>query len=305
MIQKMNTALTPFVKLVLALLSVYLVWGSTYLGMKVAMEHLPPIFTASFRYTIAGILFFCVAMLMGIGWPTREQLLSSMWVGFLLAGFGNSAVALALSHMPSGLVAVLCALVPLLMTMINWLFFDKKRPTNISILGLLIGFLGVLYLVNPFGDSTQTPFWPTLIVFGGCVAWAWGSIQSPYLNQPHPLQSTGIQLVTGGIFSLFISIGVEHHQLELLAKTDVRFWKAMLYLIFIGSGVGYTAYVWLLQHASPRLTATYAYVNPVVAIFLGWIILNEQLTFQSVVSSSIVLTGVALMIAGKRVTSKA
>ena len=257
-------------------------------------------FTAGFRYTIAGILFFGVAAFSGIPLPTRRQFLASAWVGFLLAGLGNCAIAFALKTMPSGLVSVLCALVPLLMALIDWFFFSGTKPNKLSAMGLILGLFGILYLVNPFSASTQTPILPTLLVFGGCFAWAWGTVQAPHLSQTHPLQATGIQLFTGGIFSLLVSAATEHHQIEQLMQGDTRFWVAMSYLIFIGSGIGYTAYVWLMQHAPPRLTATYAYVNPVVAMFLGWFVLHEQLTSQSILSSGIVLVGVALMVAAKK-----
>lgn len=157
-------------------------------------------------------------------------------------------------------------------------------------------------LLNPFQQISQqeVPVLVALIVFLGSIAWAFGSLKSPYLVLPNSLQSTAIQMIVGGCFSLIMSIVFETNQLQAFHNMTTETYLAMTYLVLIGSYVGYTAYVWLINHALPQLTATYAYVNPVVAIFLGWIFLDERLTSRSMLASAIILAGVVMMTLGRK-----
>lgn len=289
-------------KIYIALGIVYIVWGSTYLGVKFALHTLPPMLVSCTRFLIGGSLLFAFTLLRGQGMPTLQETRNAAFIGVLLSGIGNCAVAYALMKMPSGLVALLVATLPAWMILLDFLFFSNEKPSIIGTIGLVLGLVGMAVLLNPSQQVGQqeVPVFPALIVFLGSIAWAFGSLKSPYLVLPNSLQSTAIQMVVGGCFSLTMSIIFEKNQLQAFQNMTTETYLAMIYLVFIGSYVGYTAYVWLINHAPPQLTATYAYVNPVVAIFLGRIFLDERLTSRSMLASSIILAGVAMMTLGRK-----
>ena len=289
-------------KIFIALGVVYVVWGSTYLGVKFAIEVLPPMLISCTRFLIGGSLLFLFTLLRGDGMPSMKHMRNAAFIGVLLSGIGNCAVAYALQTMPSGLVALLVATLPAWMILLDFLFFSKEKPSFLASTGLVLGLVGMVFLLNPTQQIGQreVAIFPALIVFGGSLAWAFGSIKSPYLSLPKSLQSTAIQMTVGGCFSLTMSFIFEKNQINALQSMTQQTYLAMIYLIIMGSYVGYTAYVWLINNAPPQLTATYAYVNPVVAIFLGWIFLNERLTSRTLAASAIILVGVMLMTFGRR-----
>ncbi|MCU0339709.1 MAG: EamA family transporter [Spirosomaceae bacterium] len=289
------------------LLAVYIIWGSTFLGVKYAIEVIPPLLNNALRFLIGGVVLFGFTLLQRKGNPTLKQWLSAAWVGVLLSGIGNCAVAYAIRFMPTGLVALMVATLPGWMVTIDYLFFGKQKPSWLTITGLAIGLVGMYILLNPLEAVSQreVPLWPAFLILLGSVTWAWGSIQSPYLDMPSQAQTTAIQMLAGGLFSLLMSFLAEPNALATLSQMTLKTYLSLGYLIFIGSFVGYSAYVWLLHHAPPSLTATYAYVNPIVAMILGWIFIGETLTSRALVASTVVLTGVVLITVGRRVSSKA
>lgn len=293
-------------KIFIALGVVYVVWGSTYLGVKFAIEVLPPMLVSCTRFLIGGTLLFIFTLLRGEGFPSMKHIRNAAFIGVLLSGVGNCGVAYALQFMPSGLVALLVATLPAWMILLDFLFFSNQKPTFIGSIGLVLGLVGMAFLLNPAQQIGQreVSLFPAIIVFIGSVAWAFGSLKSPYLSLPRSLQSTAIQMIVGGCFSLTMSFVFEKNQMQALQSMTQQTYLAMIYLIIVGSYVGYTAYVWLINNAPPQLTATYAYVNPVVAIFLGWIFLDERLTSRSMIASAIILVGVILMTLGRRKKAK-
>lgn len=294
------------VKLWVNLLLVYIVWGSTFLGVRYAIEVLPPLMTNTIRFLIGGTIFFVFTLLKGYGIPSLKQWLSAAWVGVLLSGIGNCAVAYAIGFMPTGLVALLVATLPGWMVGLDYYFFAKQKPSWITVVGLGLGLVGMYILLNPLGQlsNREIPLFPAFLVFIGSITWAWGSLQSPYLEMPPRMQTTAIQMLGGGVFSLIMSLLLEPTGMTALSKIDDRTYAALAYLIIMGSFVGYSAYVWLLHHAPPTLTATYAYVNPVVAVILGWIFVNEKLSNRSLIASLVVLVGVVLISVGRKVSVK-
>ncbi|MFN8345133.1 MAG: EamA family transporter [Spirosomataceae bacterium] len=292
------------VKIWINLFLVYVIWGSTFLAVRYAIEVLPPLLTNAIRFLLGGLVFFLFTLLRGYKIPTAKQWLSAAWVGLLLSGVGNCAVAYAIGFMPSGLVALLVATLPGWMIGLDYYFFAKQKPSWITIIGLAVGLVGMYVLLNPFGQlqHREIPLFPAFLVFIGSITWAWGSLQSPYLDMPPRMQTTAIQMLGGGVFSLVLSLWLEPDGMAQLAQMGVRTYAAMAYLIVIGSFVGYSAYVWLLHHAPPALTATYAYVNPVVAIVLGAIFVQERLSARSLIASLVVLTGVVLITVGRKMT---
>jgi len=288
-------------KLIIALGLVYVVWGSTFLGMKFAIQVLPPMMVSCLRFFTGGIFLFLFTLLRGYKLPTMKEAQNAAFIGLLLSGIGNCVVAFALQFMPSGLVALLVATLPAWMIMLDYWLFSKTKPTAIGLVGLLVGLVGMVYLLNPTQiGQREVAIFPALLVFAGSVAWAYGSLKSPYLSLPKPLQSTAIQMTAGGSFSLLMSFLFEKNQLQAFQSMTQQTYLAMLYLIIIGSYVGYSAYLWLINNAPPQLTATYAYINPVVAIFLGWLFIDERLTARSLTASAIILLGVILMTLGRR-----
>ena len=294
-------------KLIIALGLVYVVWGSTFLGMKYAIEVLPPMMVSCLRFLTGGLLLFIFTLWKGYGIPPMSQIRGAVLVGIMLSGIGNCTVAFALRFMPSGLVALLVATLPAWMIMLDFWFFSKTKPTLIGLIGLIVGLFGMVYLLditNPANTANrEVAIFPALLVFAGSVAWAYGSLKSPYLSLPRPLQSTAIQMIAGGVFSLTMSLIFEDNHVQAIKNMTFETYMAVIYLIVIGSYVGYSAYLWLINNAPPQLTATYAYINPVVAFFLGWIFKGELLTTRSLIASAIVLIGVILMTIGRRKNS--
>lgn len=293
-------------KLWINLLLVYVIWGSTFLGVRYALETLPPLLTNTIRFLVGGVLLFGFTLLRGYGVPSLKQWLSAAWVGVLLSGIGNCAVAYAIGYMPSGLVALLVATLPGWMVGLDYYFFARQKPSWITLLGLGVGLVGMYILLNPFGQgpTREIPLWPAFMVFIGSITWAWGSLQSPYLDMPPRMQTTAIQMLGGGMFSLIMSLALEPNMGDALSHINTQTYFALAYLIVMGSFVGYSAYVWLLHHAPPTLTATYAYVNPVVAIVLGALFVHEVPSSRSLVASAVVLAGVVLITLGRRFSVK-
>jgi drug/metabolite transporter (DMT)-like permease len=281
---------------------VYIVWGSTFLGVKYAIEVVPPLMVSTIRFLIGGGLLFLFCTLRGYPLPSWRQARSAAWIGMLLSGFGNSAVAYALRFMPSGLVALLVATLPVWMSVLDFYFFSKQKPSKLTALGLVIGLLGMCILLNPFDvtGNRDVSLWPAFLVFGGSVAWAWGSLQAPYLDTPPQLQATAIQMIAGGVVALTLSLLTEPQGIASLSQMNTQTYVAIGYLMLMGSFVGYNSYVWLINNAPPALVSTYAYVNPVVAILLGWLLMGETLSLRTLEASAVVLVGVVLITVGRR-----
>ncbi|MGX5819184.1 EamA family transporter [Chitinophaga lutea] len=292
--------------LITALALVYVLWGSTFLGVKIGTEILPPFLLSGLRFLLAGSLMLAWGL-----WrekkPSLRECANAALVGVLLIGIGNATVALALSVMPSGMVAMLIATLPAWIIILDWLFFARRMPSALTFAGLLMGFAGLYYIFDPLSifhapppEAKHVPLWPIPLLMLGCVAWAYGSLKSPRMQMPTPAVSSAIQMLAGMGSTFALSLCLEQGQGEALAAMNTRVWTAIIYLVTCGSLVGFTAYTWLVNNAPPQLTATYAYVNPVVAIFLGWLVLDERLSGHAMIGSAIVIAGVVLMTLKKK-----
>lgn len=293
--------------LILALGLVYILWGSTFLGMKIGTEVLPPFFLSALRFILAGSIMLAFGFWKEKEMPSRRQWINASIVGVLLIGIGNSSVALAVTVMPSGMVALFIAALPAWFITLDWAFFSKKKPKALTAWGLFLGFAGLFYIFDPFHlftagtpASRSIPLWPIPLLTFGSVAWALGSLLSPRMDMPRQMTASGIQMLAGMLVSVILSAALETNEWHQFFNMTARSWTAVIYLVVLGSLVGFTAYSWLVNHAPPQLTATYAYVNPVVAIFLGWLILDEALSAQSLTGSAIVIAGVVLMTLRKK-----
>jgi drug/metabolite transporter (DMT)-like permease len=287
-------------KLIIALLLIYLIWGSTFLGVKVAIESFEPIFTSSIRFIVAGFGFILFSMLKGWKSVSRKQLINATFIGILLSGVGNSSLAYGIKYISTGIVSIIAATIPLLIFLFNYLFFERKKPSTVAIIGLLLGFLGMIILVNPFQNvSDSLPMIPILVIGMGTISWAYASLKNKELDLPkNSIQSAGIQMFAAGIFNLLISILMENNQFYALQHFSARSAWAIVYLIFIGSYIGYSAFLWLINNAPVPLVSTYAFVNPIVAFILGYLFLGEQLSAISIIASCIILIGVVLITIG-------
>jgi drug/metabolite transporter (DMT)-like permease len=285
-----------------ALTVVYVVWGSTYLAIRVLDRSAPPLLAMGARFLAAGLLlaaFLAVRHGPGILRVAPRRIAAAAAVGVLLLAGGNGAVAVAEQAIPSGLAALLVAAVPLWLVCLRLLSGDT--PRRLTIIGTALGFAGIALLTLPGGHPAGTALWGVLTVLGGSVSWATGSFASQRLPVPsHPFVATAYEMLAGGAVMLAGgAVSGETARLH-LAAIPVSGWMALGYLIAFGSLVAFSAYVWLLGHAPLSLTATYAYVNPVVAVVLGALILSERVTWPILLGGAIVVAGVGLVVSVER-----
>lgn len=273
---------------------VYLVWGSTYLAIAVMVETMPPLLGAGARFVVAGAVMLAVLAARRSVRLTRGHLLSALLVGTLLMG-ANAVVTVAEQEVPSGLAALLIASIPLWVIVMRRL--AGERVSGRSVAAVLVGFVGVALLLKPGEQSGEA----TLLGLSACVfaavMWAGGSFASPRVRLPaDPLVSTGWQMLLGGLVCLAAGLAAGEAPDVDPAAFSARSVVALAYLIAFGSWVAFTAYAWLLQNAPISKVSTYAYVNPVVAIVLGWLVLDEVVTPVTLVGAAIIVVSVALVI---------
>jgi drug/metabolite transporter (DMT)-like permease len=285
-------------RLALAFAAIYLVWGSTYLAIRYAIETIPPFLMAGTRFLVAGSALYLWSRLTGAARPPKGAWAATAVTGILMLAVGNGAVTWSEQRISSGIAALLVASVALWMVLLEFLRKNGTRPTRLSILGLLIGFGGVGLLVGPAALSTTRDLdvLASLVLVGASLSWAAGSIYSRVLPQPaSAFLGSGMQMLAGGI--VLFAVGLASGELsELdLASVTTRSMLSLGYLIVFGSLVGFTAYAWLLRVSTPAAVATYAYVNPIVAMLLGWLIAGEAFGPRMIVAAAIILSGVALI----------
>ncbi|MHB2020809.1 MAG: EamA family transporter [Candidatus Xenobia bacterium] len=275
-----------------ALAAVYLIWGSTYLGIRFAIETLPPLLMTGVRYLIAGLVLYLLQRLRGTEQPTWEQWRAAAIVGVLLFVGGNGAVVIAETCVPSGIVSVVVASVPLSLVLLEWRL-QGVRPSGLAWIGLALGFSGIAMLVVP-GQGHHIATWGILVVLAGTVSWAAGSYYARRAPLPrNTLLGAGMEMMSGGVAMLLLSgLWGEHVS---VAAVSFRSVAALFYLICVGSLLGFSAYTWLLRNVRLSLVGTYAYVNPVVAVFLGWAIAGDPITGRILLASATVLAAVALI----------
>jgi len=277
-----------------ALWTIYIVWGSTYLAIRVMVETVPPLLGAGTRFLVAGAVMVVVLSFRRSVRPTRAQLLSALLVGILLPG-ANAVVTVAEQEVPSSLAALLIASVPL------WVILLRRSAgepvPRASVGAVLVGFAGVALLLRPGEQSGDA----TLLGLVACVIaalmWASGSFASPKLQLPRDgLVSTAWQMLLGGLVITIVGLAVGEAGDVEPAAFSARSLVALAYLVAVGSWFAFTAYAWLLQNAPISRVATYAYVNPVVAIVLGWLVLDEVITPITLIGAAIIVVSVFLVV---------
>ena len=276
----------------LALLAIYLIWGSTYLAIRVALEGFPPLLMAGVRFTLAGIALYTVLRARGAATPTRRQWAASALIGGLLLIGGNGGVVIAEQWVASGLAALGIATVPLWTALFAGLWGSWPRRSDWLALGL--GFVGVV-LLNLEGDLRASPV-GAVALLAAAMSWAFGSVLSPRLSLPSGLMASAAQMLCAGGLFLVLSVGLGE---RLAALPGPRPVLALLYLVVFGALVAFSAYTYLLPRVRPAVAASYAYVNPIVAVALGVGIAGERVTGFALVAMCIILASVALLAFGK------
>ena len=283
-------------KIVLAFLAVYLCWGMTYLAIRIAVRDIPPHLMSGARFLVAGLVLYLWTRRRGDAKPTAIQWRSAAMVGaFLLLG-GNATVAWAEQQVPSGLAAVLIAVAPIWMVAFEWAK-GGPRPGKRVIAGLILGLAGVALLVSPEGDSaTQVNLIGAAMLVLASASWAWGSVISKSAPLPKsPFLATSMEMIGGGVLLLLTALAVGQVAHFRPSEVSAHAVLAWLFLVVFGSLVGFTAYIWLLGVTSIAKAGTYAYVNPIVAVFLGWAILDEPVAGRTLIAALVILVGVALV----------
>lgn len=288
----------------LAWISVCIVWGTTYLAIRIGVHDLPPMLFAGFRWILAGLLLFIPLRIKKYKLPDKREFFHAAIVGIMLLGFGNGLVVVGEQWVPSSLAALLITTTPFWIVGIESFLPGGTRMNARIIIGLLAGLAGVVLI---FGGDLSQLFEPSYLT--GVVAllfavliWAIGSLYSKYRKVSiHPLMSAAVQMLTAGtLMGLLGFILGEHSELHI---TTNGFW-AFFYLVFVGSLLGYVSYIYAISHLPISLVSTYAYINPIIAIFLGWLILNEPLNIFIFIASIIILAGVYMVKSGTEQSQK-
>jgi drug/metabolite transporter (DMT)-like permease len=299
----MNPPATPThkaskAKLALAFAALYTIWGSTYLAIKFAVETIPPYTMSGARFIVSGLILYVASRWRGSPAPTRREWRDAVIVGALLLAGGNGAVGWAEQRVPSGITALLVASVPMWAVLIDWIRPHGKQPSLVVSIGLLIGLAGVGILAAPefgSGGSSAVAVGAVVLILGS-ISWAAGSIFSRQSARPSSaLMSTALQMIGGSAFLLLIGVALgELGRLDPAAIT-LKSFLGWAYLVTFGGLIGFTAYSYVLRETTPAKATTYAYVNPIVAVLLGWAFANEPITMQTIVAAGIILAGVAMI----------
>jgi drug/metabolite transporter (DMT)-like permease len=283
----------------IAFAAVYVVWGSTYLAIQIGIESFPPLLLAGFRHLCAGLILYPI-----LRWKTGIRPTAGHWkaaivTGFLLLFVGNGGVSWAEQTVPSGVAALLVATVSLWLVILDWLRPGGVRPVFRVVFGILMGFSGLVLLVGPaqLGGSGRVDPGGAGILVVASLGWAIGSLYSKHGGMPSsPLLSVAMQGLAGGVVLILVGLFTGESRALHLAAITMRSWLALAYLIVFGSGIGFTAYIYILQKSTAARVATYAFVNPVVALFLGWLIAGETISLRTALAAGVILTAVILVI---------
>jgi drug/metabolite transporter (DMT)-like permease len=282
---------------VLGLLVLYVVWGSTYLAIRFGLESIPPFLMSGLRYSLAGAILFAAAKAMGAPRIEARDLVPAFTCGALLLLCGNGGVVWAEQRISSGLAALLIATEPLFIVLLQALPPERHVPGGRALAGVALGLLGVALLLSParLGGERVDLLGAAVVLFAA-FTWALGSLFARRFTPARsPLQATALQMLAGGALLLALSATVGEWARFSPAHVSARSWAALIYLMVFGSLLGFTVYVWLLRTASPALVSTYAFVNPVVAMFLGWLLAAEPVSLRTLLAAAVIVGAVVLM----------
>ena len=284
--------------LLAAFAAVYLIWGSTYLAIRIGVESFPPLMLAGLRHFTVGILYPIIRWKSGIR-PTGSHWRTAAVTGFLLLFVGNGGVSWAEQTVPSGVTALLVATVSLWLVIVDWLRPGGMRPVRRVVLGLFLGFGGMVLLVGPahLGNSGRVDPRGAAVLAIASFGWACGSIYSKHGGMPSSaMLGVAMQSFAGGLVLLVVGYLTGEFQHFHFVAVSARSWVALAYLIVFGSGIGFTAYLYILHKSTAARVATYAFVNPIVALFLGWFVAGETVSLRTIIAAIVILTAVILVI---------
>jgi drug/metabolite transporter (DMT)-like permease len=286
-------------RLVAALASVYIIWGSTYLAIRFAVETLPPFLMAGIRFILSGGALYAWARLRGARKPDWLHWRSATIIGTLLLLGGNGGVVWAEQFVPSGLTALLITSEPLWVVLLVWLMPGGNRPTGGVVLGMFLGLFGILLLVGPghLLDGRGVHLGGATVLFLASLSWAVGSLYSSKARLPDSaVLSTGMQMLAGGIVLTVFGTLMGDWSRLVLQNVSARSLFSLAYLALFGSIIGFSSYFWLLRNTTLTRASTYAFVNPVVAVFLGWAFAGETITSRTLSATAIIVVAVMLVI---------
>lgn len=286
-------------KLILAFAMIYIVWGSTYLAIAFAVQTIPPFLAIGSRFLTAGVLLFGFMRIRGVPMPPKERLINGGIIGFLTLGLGTGLVAWAEQFIDSGFAALIITAVPLWFVLFDWLMLKGGAPTRPVIIGLILGFIGISLLTGPelVSGVQNTNALAVLLVIIATLSWSAGSLRSKMIRMPENLfMSSAVQMTFGGLMVTLIGLTLgEGSGLSITQISSTSFW-AWMYLVVFGSFGAFSAYVWLLGNAPPKQISSYAFVNPVVAVFLGWWLADELVNARILTACVIMVSAVALIV---------
>ncbi|NIR45498.1 MAG: EamA family transporter [Gemmatimonadetes bacterium] len=286
-----------------AFAAIYLVWGSTYLAIRFAVETLPPFLMTAVRFLIAGALMYAWARARGAPRPTASNWIATALVGTLMLAVGVGAVAWAEQSVPSGIAALIVAVGPLWMVLIDWLSFEGARPSSRVWAGIVLGFTGVALLVGPerLAGAGRIDVMGTVVIVVGTITWAYGSLYSRGTRLPSSATlAAGMEMCTGAAVLLLFGTAVgEWSRLELDGVSALSL-ASVAYLAVFGSIVALGAYLWLLRVTTPARIITHAYVNPAVALLLGWSLADEPLNVRTLTASAVIIAAVLIILGERR-----
>lgn len=293
----------PRATLLAAFAAIYLIWGSTYLAIRYALESFPPFFLGGTRFLLAGGVLYIGSRLLGAPRPRREHWKAAALIGGLLLLGGNGGVCWAEQHVPSGAAALLVTTVPVWMVLLHWLRRGGRRPGSAEVLGLILGIAGALILIGPVdvkGAAAVDRMGAVVLVLAS-LSWSVGSIYSSRVKLPDsPYLATAMEMICGGALLMLLSTARGEPFAFSIGQVTPRSALSVVYLVVFGSLVAFTAYVWLLKVSTPALVSTYAFVNPAVAVLLGCALADEPFTLQIVLAMTLIILGVVLITSAGR-----
>ncbi len=286
-------------RLVVAVLAVWVLWGSTFAAMRFAVASMPPFPMAAIRFLFAGAVLYAICAVRGRARPSRADLLRALVTGFSLLLLGNGTTAWTVQYLPTGINSLLLSLSPVWMALIAFAW-GGERPTRAGVAGMVLGFAGLALLLQPKATSAL-PWWPVIVCLLSSISWAFGSIYQRRTEPPASVGlSTALQMLAGGaMLALEAAAFGQWRAFDVHAITAPSF-AALAYLAVFGSLAAYSAYVYTMQAASTALASTYAYVNPVVAVIIGMLLFHERFTPLEAAAGAIIIAGVALMLLPRR-----
>jgi drug/metabolite transporter (DMT)-like permease len=285
-------------QLLLAFFLLYVIWGSTYLAIRYAIETLPPFLMAGLRFTLAGTLMYALMRWRGAPNPPLSQWWRLGLIGVFLFLGGNGFVVWAEQYITSGLAALLVSMLPLWLILLDWMWAGGPRPGPLALTGIAFGALGTFILVDPARVTASDVYLPGAgMVILASLLWAIGSIYSKKIKQPSSVfMSAACQMIGGGVVILIVAAMLGEFKDLHVEEVSLVSLGSFFYLMILGSMVAISAYIWLLQNASAASVSTYAFVNPAVAVLLGWLIADEQLNARILTGAGVILVGVILVL---------